>query len=94
MWIPCYTLVVKKLIYFSSDTTCITSGTGTANLSGAPECTPDFSGVGVARSFLRFVDLCIVLQIIVTFCPFSTVVKEFRLKMFRPLPASYKAILF
>ena len=45
-----------------------TSGAGTANPSGAPEFTPGFSGVRVARSlvlYVCFVDCCL------SFCAFS-----------------------
>ena len=49
------------LVSFNSNTTGITSGAGTANLSGNLSSSPHFSGILVARSlFVRviFVDCC------------------------------------
>jgi len=41
-----------------SNTTGVTSGAGTAYLSGAPEFTPGFSGVRVAQSLVFCVVYC------------------------------------
>jgi hypothetical protein len=38
--------------------TCVTSWAGTANLSGAPEFTPFFSGVHIAQSLVLLIILC------------------------------------
>ena len=56
---------MSVVLYFIN--TGATSGAGTAYLSGAPEFTPCFSGVGVTRSLelcVCFVDHCLSL------CPF------------------------
>ena len=55
-------------VLFNSNTTGVTSGAGTAFLSGAHVFTPYFSGVRVTRSLVLcvcFVDRCL------SFCTFS-----------------------
>ena len=46
------------LVSFYSNTTSVTRGVGTANHSGAPQFTSDFSGVCVIRSLVFSVMYC------------------------------------
>jgi hypothetical protein len=46
------------IVLFSSNTAGVIRGAGAAGASGAPEFTPCFSGVRVARSLVFFVVFC------------------------------------
>ena len=63
-----YHIIIMLFRTLNSDTTRVTCETGTANPSRAPEITPVFTGVRVARSlvfYIKFIDTCL------SFFPFS-----------------------
>ena len=60
---------------FNSNTTGVTSGTGTDNPSGAPELTPGFSGVRIARSLGFCVVFCRSLSFF--YCPLYQTYDDF-----------------
>ena len=65
-WCPTQFPYQMMFVSFNSTTTGVTCGAGTANPSGAHECTPGFCGVRVPRSLvLCVVDRCL------SFCYFS-----------------------
>ena len=56
-----------------SNTTSSTSGTGTANSSGAPEFTFGFSGVLVARSLILYIMFGRLLFVVLYYCCYAIV---------------------
>ena len=54
----CDSLIFYLFYIYNSNTTVVTCGAGTTDLSGAPEFTPVFSDVRVARSLIFCVLFC------------------------------------
>jgi hypothetical protein len=63
-----YSQLITPLCKKSYNIITVTRGAGTAYPSGAPEFTPDFSGVRVTRSLVLYV--CFVYRCL-SFCTFS-----------------------